>query len=311
MNKQLKGSVLLLLATVIWGSAFIFQSTGMDHIGPFTFQTARCFLAVIGLLPVVLIADCLKGNGTRYFQLWADPKLWKAGLLCGLPLFLACNLQQVGLVDTDPGKSGFLTAMYIVIVPVFGIFLKRKTTIMVPISVVLAVAGLYCISCVGVTRISTGDLLTIACAFMFAVQIIFVDSFAHSVDALRLNTIQALVCGTLSAIIMIFTEQPTWTGIGKCALPLAYTGLLSMGVAYALQIIGQKHVEPTAASLIMSLEAVFALLFGVVFMHEELALWKCVGCVLMFAAIILSQLPVPKKSKECGKQNLLDHQTGR
>lgn len=294
MKKQFRGSICLLLATLIWGSAFISQSVGMDYIGPFTFQAVRCLLAVIGLLPVIAVADCFSRDGSGFFKRWLDPKLWKAGILCGIPLFLACNLQQIGLVDTDPGKSGFLTAMYIVIVPVLGIFQKKKPTIMVPVSVALAVAGLYCISCVGVTRISTGDLLTIACAVMFAVQIIFVDKYAMSVDALRLNAIQALVCTVLSGIIMVFTEKPAWSGIAACAVPLAHTGFLSMGAAYALQIIGQKDVEPTAAALIMSLESVFALVFGMVLLNEPMDLWKGIGCGLLFTAVILSQLPVKK-----------------
>lgn len=296
MKKQIQGSIALLLATVIWGSAFISQSVGMDHVGPFTFQAARCLLAVLGLMPVILITDRFKQDNRSFIARWADKQLWKAGILCGIPLFLACNLQQVGLVDTDPGKSGFLTAMYIVIVPIIGIFLKKKPSIMVPISVVLAVAGLYCISCVGVPRISTGDLLTIGCAFMFAVQIIFVDKYAPSVDALRLNAIQALVCSLLSSAVMAATEHPTWDGITNCAIPLAHAGLLSMGAAYALQIVGQKHVEPTAASLIMSLESVFALLFGILFLNESMDLWKTVGCTLLFAAVILSQIPIGKKA---------------
>ena len=287
MKKQLHGSFCLLLATIIWGSAFISQSVGMEYIEPFTFQAVRCFLAVLGLLPVIAIADRLQAN-KGFVRSWIDPKLWKAGLLCGIPLFLACNLQQVGLVDTDPGKSGFLTAMYIVIVPVIGIFLKRKISIMVPISVALAVAGLYCISCIGVTRINTGDLLTVGCAFMFAVQIVFVDRLAPSVDPLRLNAIQALVCAVLSAVIMVFTETPSWSGIQACAIPLAHAGFLSMGAAYALQIIGQKHMEPTAASLIMSMESVFALIFGILLLDEDLGPWKLAGCLLLFSSVILS-----------------------
>lgn len=297
MKKQLFGSAILLLATIIWGSAFISQSIGMDHIQPFTFQAVRCFLAVLGLLPVIAIADRGKKDGKTFLSRWADKKLWTAGILCGLPLFLACNLQQIGLVDTDPGKSGFLTAMYIVIVPILGVFFKKKITVMAPISVVLAVGGLYCISCVGVTHISIADLLTVGCAFMFAIQILFVDKYAGSVDPLRLNLIQALVCSALSGIIMLCTETPTLAGISACALPLAHAGFLSMGAAYALQIIGQKQVEPTAASLIMSLESVFALIFGILFLNEELGTWKLIGCGLMFCAVVLSQIPV-KNSKQ-------------
>lgn len=298
MKKQLRGSFFLLLATVIWGSAFVSQSVGMDHIGPFTFQAVRCLLAVLGLMPVILVMDRFKKDGKSFFSRWADPKLWKAGLLCGIPLFLACNLQQVGLVDTDAGKSGFLTAMYIVIVPVIGIFLKRKPSIMVPISVVLAVAGLYCLSCAGVSSISLGDLLTLGCALMFAVQITLIDIFAKDIDALRLNGIQSLVCSVLSAGIMLFTEQPTWKSITDCALPLAHAGFLSMGAAYSLQILGQQDLEPTTASLIMSLESVFAVIFGMLLLKETMTSWEIIGCILVFIAVILSQLPVHSKKEK-------------
>jgi drug/metabolite transporter (DMT)-like permease len=295
MNQKLKGSLSLLLATMIWGSTFVAQSVGMDYIGPFTFQAVRCALAAIGLLPVIYLFD---KSPKAFFRGWQDKRLWKAGILCGIPLFLACNLQQVGLVDTNAGKSGFLTAMYIVIVPVFGIFLKRKPTIMVPISVTLAVAGLYFLSCVGVTKISTGDLLTIGCAVMFAVQIIFIDIFAMDIDALRLNAIQALVCAILSTVIMIFTEQPTWQAISACWLPLAHAGFLSMGAAYSLQILGQKNLEPTAASLIMSLESVFAVIFGALILEVTMSDWELLGCALVFSAVILSQIPVKTKDKK-------------
>ncbi len=297
MNKKLRGSIFLLLATLIWGSAFVSQSVGMDHIGPFTFQAVRCLIAVVGLLPVILIADKKRQDGKNFFSRWADTKLWKAGLLCGIPLFLACNLQQVGLVDTDAGKSGFLTAMYIVIVPIIGLLRKKKLSVMAPISVLLAVMGLYFLSCIGVSQIHTGDLLTLGCAFMFAVQITFIDMFADSVDALRLNAIQALICSALSAVIMVFTEKPTWSAITDCALPLAHAGFLSMGIAYALQILGQQNLEPTAASLIMSLESVFAVIFGALLLHETMTGWEILGCVLVFMAVILSQLPVEIKKK--------------
>lgn len=298
MSKQLRGTAALLLATLIWGSTFVAQSVGMDHIGPFTFQAVRCFLAVIGLLPVIAIADRKKHDGKSFFARWVDKKLWKAGILCGIPLFLACNLQQLGIVDTDAGKSAFLTAMYIVIVPIFGIFLKKKPSRMIPVSVILAVAGLYCLSCVGVTSISTGDLLLLGCAFMFAVQIIFVDLFAGAADPLRLNTIQALVCAVLSGIIMMFTEEPSWQTILPCWLPLAYAGFLSMGAAYSLQIIGQQHLPPSTASLIMSLESVFAVLCGCLILKETLTVWEILGCLLVFAAVILSQIPDKKVKKE-------------
>lgn len=295
MKKRLQGSLAILLATIIWGCAFVAQSVGMDHVGPFTFQAVRCFLAVIGLQPVIAIADRFKKDGKTFFSRWADKKLWKAGLLCGIPLFLACNLQQLGIVDTDAGKSGFLTSMYIIIVPVFGIFLKKKPSRWIPLSVVLAVVGLYCLSCVGVTTVQAGDLLLMGCAFMFALQIIFVEKFGMEADPFRLNAIQSLVCSVLSAVIMFATEEPTWQGISACWLPLGYAGFLSMGIAYSLQNIGQQHLDATPASLIMSLEAVFAVLAGAVILQETMTLWEILGCCLMFTAVILSQLPDKKK----------------
>lgn len=286
----------MLLATIIWGSAFVSQSIGMDYIEPFTFQAIRCALAVLGLLPVILIADKFKKDGKTFISRWASPQLWKAGILCGIPLFLACNLQQIGLVDTDAGKSGFLTAMYIVFVPVIGIFTKKKPTIMVPISVALGVLGLYFLSCMGVEKIQVGDLLTLGCALMFAVQIVIVDKYACHIDALRLNAIQALVCSVLSAIVMVFTETPTWRGISSCVIPLAHAGFLSMGAAYSLQILGQKSLEPTAASLIMSMESVFAAIFGMLILHESMTPFEFAGCVLVFIAVILSQIPIKTKT---------------
>lgn len=289
---------MLLLATIIWGSAFVSQSVAMEHLPPFSFQAIRCAVAVVGLIPVIAVFDRFQPDGKTFFSRWADKKLWLAGILCGIPLFLACNLQQLGLAeDTDPGKSGFLTAMYIVIVPIIGIFRKKKPGIMVPISVVIAVVGLYFLSCVGVTSISAGDILTLCCALMFAIQITFVDMFAQSIDALRLNALQALVCTVLSAAISLFTETPSWDGIWGCALPIAHTGLLSMGAGYALQILGQKHLEPTVSSLIMSLESVFAVLFGWLILRDTLTPWETLGCVLVFIAVILPQIELkPKKS---------------
>ena len=290
MNNKFKGSLALLLGTLIWGCCFVAQSVGMDHVGPFTFQAARCALAVIGLLPVIAILD--KHKGRSFVKAWASKSLWKAGLLCGIPLFLATGLQQVGLVYTSAGKAAFLTAMYIVMVPVLGLFLRRKFSAMIPVSVALAVEGLYFLSCVGVTEINPGDLLMLGCAVAFAVQILVVDRFAPQVDALRLNCLQALVCSVCSGIVMIFTEEITISGLLDCWLPIGYAGFLSMGAAYALQIVGQKRIEPTSASLIMSLESVFAVLSSWLLIGESLTVYEVIGCILMFAAVILSQIPV-------------------
>ena len=295
MKKQLRGSICLLLATIIWGSTFVAQSVGMDYIGPFTFQAVRCGLAVIGLLPLIIIMD--KKAGRSFRKEWANKQLWVGGLLCALPLFLAVNLQQVGIVSTSAGKSAFLTAMYIVFVPILGLFVGRKLSPMVPVSVVLAVVGLYLLSCVGVTQIQLGDILLLLCALMFAVQIIFVDRFAPSVDALRLNCLQAGFCAVASGIIAVFAETVTVPNLLDCWLPLCYAGFLSMGAAYSLQIIGQKHLEPSAASLIMSLESVFAVLFGWLLLKETMTTWEAIGCLLVFIAVILSQINIPNKKK--------------
>lgn len=284
-----------MLATLIWGSTFVAQSVGMDYIGPFTFQAVRCGLAVIGLLPVIYATD--KRAGRSFRKEWANKQLWVGGLLCAVPLFLAANLQQLGIVSTSAGKSAFLTAMYIVIVPILGLFVGRKPSPMVPISVALAVVGLYLLSCVGVTSIQIGDIYLLLCALMFAVQILFVDRFAPSVDALRLNCLQAGFCAAASGIVALFVETVTLPNLLDCWLPLCYAGFLSMGAAYSLQIIGQKRMEPAAASLIMSLESVFAVLFGWLLLKETMTSWEAIGCVLVFLAVILSQLNIKIKKK--------------
>lgn len=304
MKKKLKSNIAILIATIIWGSTFVAQSIGMDHTGPFTFQAARCFLGGLVLLPIIAVTDKLinRGDGKNFFTRWCDLRLWKAGLFCGLPLFVATNLQQMGIVDTDAGKSAFLTAMYIVFVPVIGMFFGQKPSKWVPVSVVLGVAGLYCLSCVGVTSIATGDLLLLGCAAAFAIQIMAVDKYANQVDCLRLNCINAFLCAVLSALIMLITEEPTWNAVRVCFGSVAYAGVLSMGIAYSLQNIGQKNLDSATASLLMSTESVFAVLAGWIVLGEQLTFWEGIGCVLVFAAILLSQLPDNKKTKETQKQ---------
>lgn len=298
MNRKLKGSISIIIATIIWGSTFVAQSVGMDHIGPFTFQSVRCLLGGLVLLPVIAVADKFSQpkDGKSFFSRWCDPKLWKAGLLCGIPLFVAMNLQQVGMVYTDAGKAGFLTAMYIVFVPILGIFIGQKPSKWVPLSVLLGVVGLYLLSCVGVTQIATGDLLLLACAVVFAVQIICVDKFANQVDCLRLNCINAFLCGILAGIVAFCIETPSWEGIVNCSGSIAYAGILSTGIAYSLQNIGQRDLPPATASLLMSMESVFAVLSGWLILKERLTTWEGFGCVLVFIAVILSQLPDKKRS---------------
>lgn len=285
MKKRIQGIVALLLATVIWGTAFVAQSVGMEYIGPFTFQAARCVLAVISLLVIVAVID-----RQNFLDGWKDKKLWIAGGLCGVALFFATSLQQIGLIYTDAGKAGFLTAMYIVLVPLLGILLGKRPTKTALLSVIPAVAGLYLLSCVGVTRMEVGDLYLLGCSFCFSVQITLVDRFAGNVDCLRLNCIQSLVCAVGSCIGAV-TEPFSWEAIRQCGGSIAYAGVLSLGVAYSLQIVGQKRLEPTTASLLMSLESVFAVLGGWLILDERMEWWELLGCVLMLGAVILSQLP--------------------
>lgn len=297
MKKNLLGSISLLLATVIWGSAFVAQSVGMDHVGPYTFQAIRCAMAAIGLVPVIAIFDAGKNDGKSFISRFADKKLWMAGVLAGIPLCFAANLQQIGILYTDAGKSAFLTAMYIIFVPLIGIFLKRRPSPMIPVCVLLAAIGLYFLSCAGVSGINIGDICLLLCALAFAVQITVIDRFAQIVDPLRLNCIQAGVCAAGSALVMLFTEAPTLYGIAGSWWPMCYAGFLSMGVAYSLQIIGQKHLDPAPASLIMSLESVFAALSGWLFLQETMTFEESVGCILVFLAVILSQIPINMTKK--------------
>ena len=293
MKKQLSGILILMSTTIIWGSAFIAQSVSMDKIGPFTFQSIRCFLAVLFLFP----ASALFSGGNGFWEGWKNPALWKAGLICGAALFVAASLQQVGLVYTDAGKAGFITAMYIVLVPVIGLFLRRKPPKTIVLSVLLAVVGLYLLSCMGASGINLGDLLLMGCALAFAVQITIIDRVSQELDGLRLNCIQALVVTVLSLPPMLLTEAVEEAGILACWPSLAFAGILSMGVAYTLQIVGQKHLEPAAASLIMSLESVIAALGGWLVLKETMTRWELTGCALVFAAVILSQLsPAGEKS---------------
>lgn len=291
MKKQLSGVIALSGATVIWGSAFIAQSVGMDKIGPFTFQAVRCFLAVVFLFP----ASALFSKGKPFWKSWADPALWRSGIICGLALFAASSLQQIGLVYTDAGKAGFLTAMYIVFVPFLGLFLGQRPGRNALLSLIPAIVGLYLLSCTSVSGINKGDVLLLLCAVAFSVQILLIDRHCAGLDGLKLNCIQALVAAVLSVPWALLTETVDASRIASCWLPLGYAGVLSMGVAYTLQIVGQKRVAPSAAALLMSLESVFAALFGWLLLHETMTGAEELGCLLVFAAVVISQLPEKKE----------------
>ena len=290
MNKfVLRQSALLLLAATIWGVAFVAQSVGMEYVGPFTFLASRSVIGV--LMPYILL--CEKKKGKKRPEDAGDEKLLvKGGVCCGCLLFVASILQQVGIVYTTVGKSGFITAMYIVIVPILSIFLKKKAGAKVWVGVVLAVVGLYflCMTA-GNISLQKGDVLTFLCAVTFSFHILTVDYFAPQLDGVKLSCIQFATCGVLSTIGMFLFETPTVDAVLAAWLPILYAGALSSGVAYTLQIVGQRGMNPTVASLLMSMESVISVIAGWAILNQMLSGRELIGCVLMFCAIILVQLP--------------------
>ena len=300
MKKRVMGFSALLLCTMIWGTAFIAQSVGMEQMGPFTFQYIRCLLAVAFLFPVATLAGWKQEGFRKSIRKWMDPALLKCGLVCGSVLFLASSLQQIGLVYTEAGKAGFITAMYIVMVPLMGIALKRRPPVTALVSVVPAVIGLYLLCGGGVTGLNIGDLFLMCGALGFAVQIMLIDRLAKGLDSLRINTMQCAIIAVLSLPLSL-TEEFSAAAVWSCRIPLLYAGVMSMGIAYSLQVMGQKYVEPTAASLIMSLESVFAALGGWLILKETMSFQELTGCMLMLLAVILSQIPV-KPRAACSRE---------
>ena len=290
MSKRMMGNCMLLLTAMIWGAAFVAQTVGMDYVEPFTFQASRSFLGSLVLLPVIAFMDH-KGNEKKPATKEDTRFLLISGLLCGLFLFAACSLQQLGLLYTTAGKSGFLTSLYIILVPILGLFLRKKVQPWIWISVLLAACGLYLLCGGGAFSLGKGELLTLGCAVAFSFHILVIDRVSPKVDGVRLSCIQFFVCGLLSTIVMFIAETPNWSGILQCWLPIAYAGVLSSGVGYTLQIIGQAHTEPTVASLLMSLESVFAMIFGWILLKQALSLPELLGCAMVFAGVILAQLP--------------------
>ena len=293
-NSELKGNLLLMLTALIWGCAFVAQSVSMDYIGPFTFQSVRSLLGAAVLVPVFLILDAGKKKAGTYQAPTGEEKktLLIAGIVCGCIMTVAANLQQIGIQYTSAGKAGFITAMYILIVPVLGLFLKKKVPGRIWLCILIAVVGLYLLSVTeGFSSISKGDVYVLLCALAFSFHIMAVDHYASLVDGVRLSSIQFLICGVLSGILMFLFEEPNLENILNAAVPILYAGIMSCGVAYTLQIIGQKYTRPTIASLIMSLESVFAVLAGIVVLREIPTARETMGCVLMFLAIIIAQLP--------------------
>lgn len=298
MNKfMLRQSLLLFLTAAIWGVSFVAQSVGMDYVGPFTFNAVRSLLGGIVLLPCIALLK--KGNGQTPQQknAPADKKtLLIGGITCGIFLCAASNLQQFGIMYTSVGKAGFITAMYIVLVPVLGIFLKKKAGAKIWCGVAIAVAGLYLL-CVtdGKLSFQKGDILLLLCALVFSIHILVIDYFSPKADGVKLSCIQFFTSGILSAAGMFLTEQPQIPLILAAWKPILYAGVMSCGVAYTLQVIGQKGMNPTVASLILSMESVISVIAGWLILHQTLSRKELFGCLLMFAAIILVQLPDRKK----------------
>lgn len=296
----IRQSLLLLLTAAIWGVAFVSQSVGMDYVGPFTFNAVRSLIGAAVLVPCISLLKKLqkREEGQEEIHKKEDKKtLLRGGICCGVILAAASSFQQFGLLYTTVGKAGFITAMYIILVPILGIFAGKKVGLRIGISVVIAVAGLYLLCMTESLRLEAGDILVLLCAVVFSFHIIVIDHFSPLVDGVKMSCIQFLTCGILCGICMFLFEEPSLSMILSAWKPVLYAGVMSCGVAYTLQIVGQKGMNPTVASLIMSLESVISVLAGFVLLHEVLSRRELFGCVLMFAAIILAQLPDRKSAR--------------
>lgn len=299
-----RNELLLLLTALIWGVAFVAQSEGGDTIGPFSFNCIRSFIGGLALLPVIKLLDKL-GLSQKPKDKEKRKTLFLGGCFCGVFLFIASSLQQLGIyMGTEAGKAGFLTACYIILVPILGIFLKKKCGINVWVGVFLTLIGLYLLCMNGSFSMRASDLLVLACALFFSFQILVVDHYSPLVDGVRMSCIQFFVVGILSLVPMTVSEiKPlsgnlgNWLGgfgNGAAWIALLYAGVLSCGVAYTLQIVGQKNVDPAIASLLFSFESVFSVLAGWIILKEALSIRALIGCGIIFIAVIIAQLPEDK-----------------
>lgn len=295
MKRKSTNTFLLVLTAFIWGGAFVAQSVGMDYLGPFTFNSVRCLMGGIVLLPVVFVMR--HQNHEKISEPKGRRTLLAGGICCGLALAVASSLQQVGMVYTTAGKAGFITALYILIVPLIRIFFGEKAGIRVWIGVGLALAGMYFLCIRSGFVISAGDSFVVLCAFVFSVHILVIDHYAPKVDGVCMSCIQFFVSGLVCAVPMFVYEKPNLSALLEAGIPLAYAGVLSCGVAYTLQVVAQKNTDPTIASLILSMESVFSALTGWIILGERLSKREMLGCLLVFTAVIIAQLPAAKK---CG-----------
>jgi len=298
MNPKLRQTLFPILAAFIWGTAFVAQSVSADHVPPMTFNALRSVVAAVVL-----------SFGLAAFRKWKAARTAEAlpplassrrdlilgGLCCGSALALAANLQQAGLAETSPGKAGFITALYIVLVPILGLFLKKRVGLAVWVSVMLAAVGLYFLCLTESFTLQKSDVLVMFCSLVFAVHILLIDHFTQKVDGVALSAAQFIVVTLISTLGSLLWEAPTLTGILQCMGPILYVGVFSSGVAYTLQILAQKDANPTVVSILLSLESVFSVLAGAVILKQMLSPRELFGCALMFAAVILAQLPAPRK----------------
>ena len=306
---KIRNTIFLFLTAMIWGAAFVAQSVSMDYIGPFTFICLRSVIGGLFLIPVIMVIDNIRKKGEKETSgaaglnnnvqniqeeqrlSWKNKRLLESGIVCGVFLFFANCFQQTGIQYTTVGKAGFITTFYIIIVPLIGLFFKKYCGILTWIGVVIALAGLYFLCITEKFTIQRGDALILCSAFLYAGQILAIDHYNPLVDGVKMSCIQFLTGGVLGAIFMFLFESPDIAMILSAAGPILYTGIMSTGVGYTLQIVGQKGLNPTVAALIMSLESVFSALSGYLFLHQILTTRELIGCALMFVAIVLAQLP--------------------
>ena len=289
-SKELKSVFMLLLTAAIWGFAFVAQRVGMDHVGAFTFNGIRFALGSISLLPVIYFLNKKSGKEKSEEEPDADLKTTlKAGIIAGSILFIAASLQQIGLIYTTAGKAGFITSLYIVLVPILGIFLKQKTHLTTWIGALTAVVGLYFLSINENLTIEFGDFLEIVGAFFWAIHIQVIGKFVKNVDAIKLSSAQFATCAILSLITAFMYEDINTAGILNALVPLLYGGIMSAGVAYTLQAVGQKYAKPSHAAIALSMEAVFAAIGGIILLDETLPLRGYLGCALMLVGMLIAQ----------------------
>ena len=298
-SKTMRANLMLLLTATIWGTAFVAQSVGMDHVGPFTFICVRYLIGGLFLLPCIRLLDRLNGRPAA-----AAPENRRVhvvgGVCCGVALFVASAFQQLGIQRTSVGKAGFMTALYILIVPLLGLFVGKRISRRIWGCVGVALIGMYLLCITESFAVAAGDLLVMACAVGYSIHILVIDRFSPRVDGVRMSCIQFFTAGVLGLIPMLL-ERPSAGNILAAAMPILYAGVLSSGVAYTLQVVAQKDTDPTVATLIMSLESVISMLAGWAVLGQALSPRELGGCALVFAAIIVAQRPERKKSMTCKK----------